>query len=76
MSRYLDTVSFTTCSYKPKNYYEHILFSIGSIDFSHFKTNNNIAYNFSKTIIKMIIYVEDWGLSTFRENEFIIPESK
>lgn len=76
MTRYLDTASFTSCSYKPRIYYEQILISTGSVDFSHFKTGNNTAYNFSKAIIKRVIAAEDWGLSTLREKEFTVPESK
>ncbi|KAG5590208.1 hypothetical protein H5410_040722 [Solanum commersonii] len=58
-------------SYKTQSYYETILISTGSVEFQRFlgyNTNENV-YNFSKMIIKQIIYVEDWGMSTMKERQ-------
>ena len=76
MTRYFDTATYTTYSYKSRTYYENILISTGSVDFSHFKTGHNMTYNFSKAIIKRIISAEDWGLSTLREKELTMSDSK
>ncbi|KAG5605776.1 hypothetical protein H5410_027268 [Solanum commersonii] len=58
-------------SYKIRSYYETILISTGSVDFQQFSgynTSENV-YNFSKMIIKQIIFVEDWGISTMKERQ-------
>jgi len=58
-------------SYKTRSYYETILMSTGSVEFQHFSgynTSENV-YNFSKMIIKQIISVEDWGISTMKERQ-------
>ena len=77
MSRYLDTASYAGFSYKNRNYYENILKVTESVEFSHFTSGGNTnIYNFSKAIIKKIILAEEWGLSTLKEREFIMPPSK
>jgi len=56
-------------SYKTRSYYETILISTGSVDFQHFSgynTSENVC-NFSKIIIKQIISIEDWGISSMKE---------
>ena len=75
MTRYLNTATYAGFSYKNRSYYENILTSTGSAEFSHFTSGSN-TYNFSKAIIKKIILPEEWGLSTLTEREFIIPPSK
>ncbi|XP_052620666.1 uncharacterized protein LOC128126717 [Lactuca sativa] len=76
-SRYLDTASYATCSYKSRNYYENILSSTGTCEISHFSSSaDKKVYNFSKVIFKRIISAEEWGLSTLREREFLHPEQK
>ncbi|KAG5570673.1 hypothetical protein H5410_060439 [Solanum commersonii] len=43
----------------------------GSVEFQHFSgynTNENV-YNFSKIIIKHIISIEDWGISSMKERQ-------
>ncbi|KAL4581676.1 hypothetical protein LXL04_006203 [Taraxacum kok-saghyz] len=77
MSRYLDTASYAGFSYKNRNYYENILKVTESVEFSHFTSGGNTnIYNFSKAIIKKIILAEEWGLSTLKEREFMMPPSK
>ncbi|KAG5632136.1 hypothetical protein H5410_003853 [Solanum commersonii] len=43
----------------------------GSAEFQHFSGYNTSenAYNFSKMIIKQIIFVEDWGMSTMKDRQ-------
>ncbi|WMV29265.1 hypothetical protein MTR67_022650 [Solanum verrucosum] len=69
--RYLvNELYFPGESYKTQSYYETILMSTCSIDFQHFSgynTSENV-YNFSN-IIKQIISVEDWGISTTKERQ-------
>ncbi|KAG5580642.1 hypothetical protein H5410_051269 [Solanum commersonii] len=58
-------------SYKTRSYYETILISIGSAEFQHFSrynTRKNV-YNFSKIIIKQVITIEDWGISSMKERQ-------
>ncbi|KAG5590103.1 hypothetical protein H5410_040617 [Solanum commersonii] len=58
-------------SYKTCSYYETISISTGSVDFQHFSgynTSENV-YNFSKMIIKQIISIEDWGISSMKERQ-------
>lgn len=77
MTRYLDTATYAGYSYKQRLYYENILKITGSVEFSHFTSGGNTSvYNFSKAIIKKIISPEEWGLSTLKEKEFILPPSK
>ena len=68
--RYLiNSLYFSGESYKTRSYYEIILISTGSVEFQHFSgynTSENV-YNLSKMIIKQIISVEDWGISTMKE---------
>ncbi|KAG5589979.1 hypothetical protein H5410_040493 [Solanum commersonii] len=60
--RYLiNGLYFPSESYKTRSYYETILISTSSVEFQHFSgynTSENV-YNFSKTIIKQIISIED-----------------
>ncbi|KAG5596350.1 hypothetical protein H5410_037582 [Solanum commersonii] len=58
-------------SYKTRKYYETLLISTG-VEFQHFSgynTSENV-YNFSKMIIKYIIHIEDWGISSMTERQF------
>ncbi|WMV19902.1 hypothetical protein MTR67_013287 [Solanum verrucosum] len=55
-------------SYKTRKYYETLPIST-SIEFQHFSgynTSENV-YNFSKMIIKRVIHIEDWGISSMTE---------
>ncbi|KAL4573563.1 hypothetical protein LXL04_020373 [Taraxacum kok-saghyz] len=73
MSRYLDTSSYAGFSFKNRNYYDNILKVTESVEFSHFTSGGNTnVYNFSKAI-KL---AEEWGLSTLKEREFMMPPSK
>ncbi|KAG5570681.1 hypothetical protein H5410_060447, partial [Solanum commersonii] len=57
-------------SYKTRSYYEIILIST-YVEFQHFSgynTSENV-YNFSKMIIKQIIPIENWGISSMTESE-------
>ncbi|KAG5610522.1 hypothetical protein H5410_021803 [Solanum commersonii] len=60
-------------SYKPRSYYEEILISLESAEFQHFSSMSHNphdkSYNFSKIIIKQIISVEDGGMSTMKERQ-------
>ena len=80
MQRYLNTASNPAGSYKQRRYYEYLLMSSQSCEFSHFNANvgnsTAIVYNFSKVIIKQIISVEEWGISPFHEKEFYNAEIK
>lgn len=77
MNRYLDTASYTACSYKNRMYYENVLKSTGSCEILHYSpANNTNVYNFSKIIIKKIISPEEWGLSTLKEKEFFHQQQK
>ncbi|WMV42590.1 hypothetical protein MTR67_035975 [Solanum verrucosum] len=55
-------------SYKTRKYYETLLISIG-VEFQHFSGYNTSenGYNFSKMIIKHVIHIEDWGISSMTE---------
>ncbi|KAI5676762.1 hypothetical protein M9H77_07712 [Catharanthus roseus] len=77
INRYLDTASYAATSYKQRPYYESIL-KVNSCDIIHFYPNTKVTniYNFSKIIIKRIIFVEEWGLSPLKEKEFILSDSK
>ncbi|KAG5590799.1 hypothetical protein H5410_041313 [Solanum commersonii] len=58
-------------SYKTRKYYETLLISTG-VEFKHFlvyNTSENV-YNFSKMIIKHVIHIEDWGISSMTERQF------
>ncbi|KAK4731375.1 hypothetical protein R3W88_024363 [Solanum pinnatisectum] len=66
-------------SYKTRSYYEEILMSTGSVEFQHFSTGNNPnekSYNFSKFIIKQIISAEDWGMSTMKERQISLGNTR
>ncbi|KAG5599897.1 hypothetical protein H5410_031267, partial [Solanum commersonii] len=60
-------------SYKTRSYYEEILISLGSVEFQHFScmghNPHKKSYNFSKIIIKQIISIEDWGISSMKERQ-------
>ncbi|KAG5571195.1 hypothetical protein H5410_060961 [Solanum commersonii] len=67
----LNELYFLGESYKTRSYYETLLINIG-VDFQHFSdynTSENV-YNFSKMIIKQIIPIEDWGISSMTERQF------
>ncbi|KAG5605282.1 hypothetical protein H5410_026774 [Solanum commersonii] len=77
MSRYLDTLSYTTTIYKYIMHYEMILSATGSCAFQHFyPANTKKVYNFSKIIIKKILAPEEWGMSPLKEMNYIHPEQK
>ncbi|KAG5598476.1 hypothetical protein H5410_029846 [Solanum commersonii] len=60
-------------SYKTQKYYETLLISTG-VKFQHFSgynTSENV-YNFSKMIVKHVIHVEDWGISSMTERQFTL----
>ncbi|KAG5629323.1 hypothetical protein H5410_001040 [Solanum commersonii] len=60
-------------SYKTRLYYETILTNTGSVEFQHFSSYNTSenVYNFSKMIIKQIISIEDWGISSMKESKVL-----
>ncbi|KAG5588630.1 hypothetical protein H5410_049064 [Solanum commersonii] len=62
---------FSGESYKTRSYYETILMSISSVEFQHFSGYNTVenVYNFSKMIIKQVISMEDWGISSVKERQ-------
>ncbi|WMV13409.1 hypothetical protein MTR67_006794 [Solanum verrucosum] len=72
LHRYLiNGLYFLGKSYKTHSYYETILRSTGSAEFHYFSgynTSENV-YNFSKIIIKQIISIEDWGISSMKERQ-------
>lgn len=60
-------------SYKMRSYYEAIIVHTGSAGFQHFTSENEKeVYNFSKFIIKQIIYAEEWGISTMHEKQVYV----
>ncbi|KAG5605414.1 hypothetical protein H5410_026906 [Solanum commersonii] len=66
MSRYLDTVSYTTSAYKYRMHYEIILSATGSCELQHFYLANT----------KKVLAPEEWGLSPLKEMDYIHPEHK
>ncbi|KAG5632443.1 hypothetical protein H5410_004160 [Solanum commersonii] len=60
-------------SYKTQSYYKEILISSRSAEFQHLSgmghNPQEKSYNFSKIIIKQIIYVEDWDMSAMKERQ-------
>ncbi|KAG5629997.1 hypothetical protein H5410_001714 [Solanum commersonii] len=67
----LNELYFPGESYKTHLYYEIILTNTSSVEFQHFSrynTNENV-YNFSKMIIKQIISIKDWGISSMEERQ-------
>ncbi|KAG5599351.1 hypothetical protein H5410_030721 [Solanum commersonii] len=67
----LNGLYFRGESYKTRKYYETLLIST-SVEFQHFlgyNTSENV-YNFSKMIIKQIIHIEDWGISSITGRQF------
>ncbi|KAG5570741.1 hypothetical protein H5410_060507 [Solanum commersonii] len=77
MSRYLDTVCYTTTVYKYRMHYEMILSATGSGEFQHFYlANTRKVYNFSKIIIKKKLTPEEWEMSLLKEMDCIHPEQK
>ncbi|KAG5599611.1 hypothetical protein H5410_030981 [Solanum commersonii] len=73
--RYLiNGLYFPNESYKTRSYYETILINTSSVEFQHFlgyNTSKNV-YNFTKMIIKQIISIEDWSISTMTERQIIL----
>ncbi|KAG5570685.1 hypothetical protein H5410_060451 [Solanum commersonii] len=67
----LNDVYFPGESYKTHSYYETILTNMGSVEFQHFSSYNTseTIYYFSKMIIKQIISIEDWGISSMKERQ-------
>ncbi|KAG5615836.1 hypothetical protein H5410_015660 [Solanum commersonii] len=61
----LNGLYFPGESYKTRKYYETLLISTG-VEFQHFSGYNigENVYNFSKMIVKQIIHIEDWGISS------------
>ncbi|KAG5615244.1 hypothetical protein H5410_015068 [Solanum commersonii] len=77
MSRYLNSVSYTTHAYKYRMHYETILSATRSSEFQHFyPPNTRKVYNFSNIIIKRVLTLEEWGMSPLKENDYIHPEQK
>ncbi|KAG5579929.1 hypothetical protein H5410_050556 [Solanum commersonii] len=77
MTRYLDSVCYTTTAYIYRMHYEIILSLTGSAEFQHFyPTTTRKVYNFSKIIIKKIITPEEWGMSPSKERDDIHPKQK
>uniref|UniRef100_M1C2X5 Zinc knuckle family protein n=1 Tax=Solanum tuberosum TaxID=4113 RepID=M1C2X5_SOLTU len=66
----LNGLFFPGESYKTRKYYETLLISSG-VEFQHFAGYNTAenVYNFSKMIIKQIIHIEDWGISSMTERQ-------
>ncbi|KAG5594618.1 hypothetical protein H5410_035850 [Solanum commersonii] len=76
MARYFDTICYTTTVYKYRMHYKIILSSSGC-EFRHFyPANTKKVYNFSKMIRKKILALEEWGMSTLKELDYIHPEQK
>ncbi|KAG5572450.1 hypothetical protein H5410_062216 [Solanum commersonii] len=47
------------------------------VEFQHFyPTNTKKFYNFSKLIVKKILALEEWGISTLKVLDYIYPEQK
>ncbi|KAG5594632.1 hypothetical protein H5410_035864 [Solanum commersonii] len=67
----LNGLYFPGESYKTRSYYETILITTGSVEFEHFSGYNTSekVYNFSKMIIKQIISIEEWGISSMKERQ-------
>ncbi|KAG5585165.1 hypothetical protein H5410_045599 [Solanum commersonii] len=64
-------------SYKTRKYYETLLIST-CVEFQHFlgyNTGENV-YNFSKMIVKQIIHIEDWGISSMTERQISLKNVK
>ncbi|KAG5577035.1 hypothetical protein H5410_057169 [Solanum commersonii] len=66
----LNGLYFPGESYKTRKYYETLLISTG-VEFQHFSGYNTCenVYNFSKMIVKQIIHIEDWGISSMTERQ-------
>ncbi|KAG5599622.1 hypothetical protein H5410_030992 [Solanum commersonii] len=72
----LNGLYFTDESYKTRSYYENLLIST-SVEFQRFLgyiTSENV-YNFSKMIIKQIISIEHWGISSMTERQFSLNKA-
>ncbi|KAG5579890.1 hypothetical protein H5410_050517 [Solanum commersonii] len=71
----LNGLYFLGESYKTRSYYENLLICTG-VEFQHFSGYNTSknAYNFSKMIIKQIISIEDWGISSMTERQFSLDK--
>ncbi|KAG5590297.1 hypothetical protein H5410_040811 [Solanum commersonii] len=73
----LNGLYFPGESYKTRKYYETLLISTG-VEFQHFlryNTGENV-YNFSKMIVKQIIHIEDWGISSMTERQISLNNVK
>ncbi|WMV07394.1 hypothetical protein MTR67_000779 [Solanum verrucosum] len=73
----LNGLYFPGESYKTRKYYETLLISTG-VEFQHFSgynTGENV-YNFSKMIVKQIIHIEDWGISSMTERQISLNNVK
>ncbi|KAG5616236.1 hypothetical protein H5410_016060 [Solanum commersonii] len=73
----LNGLYFPGESYKTRKYYETLLISTG-VEFQHFSGYNTIenCYNFSKMIVKKIIHIEDWGISSMTERQINLNNVK
>ncbi|KAG5577034.1 hypothetical protein H5410_057168 [Solanum commersonii] len=73
----LNGLYFLGESYKIRKYYETLLISTG-VEFQHFSgynTGENV-YNFSKMIVKQIIHIEDWGISSMTKRRISLNNVK
>ncbi|KAG5616237.1 hypothetical protein H5410_016061 [Solanum commersonii] len=73
----LNGLYFPGESFKTRKYYETLLISTG-VEFQHFSrynTSENV-YNFSKMIVKQIIHIEDWGISSMTERQINLNNVK
>ncbi|KAG5572751.1 hypothetical protein H5410_062517 [Solanum commersonii] len=73
----LNGLYFPGEAYKTRKYYETLLISTG-VEFQHFagyNTGENV-YNFSKLIVKQIIHIEDWGISSMTERQISLNNVK
>ncbi|KAG5598933.1 hypothetical protein H5410_030303 [Solanum commersonii] len=73
----LNGLYFPGESYKTRKYYETLLISTG-VEFQHFSgynTGENV-YNFSKMIVKQIIHIEDWGISSMTKRQISLNNVK
>ncbi|KAG5590299.1 hypothetical protein H5410_040813, partial [Solanum commersonii] len=73
----LNGLYFPGESYKTRKYYETLLISTG-VEFQHFSGYNigENVYNFSKMIVKQIIHIEDWDISSMTERQISLNNVK
>ncbi|KAL3812980.1 hypothetical protein ACJIZ3_014248 [Penstemon smallii] len=74
MNRYIDNTQFAATSYKQRSFYENLLKATDSCEITHFTSNDQKSYTFSKIIVKKIFSYQEWGLSTFKEKDYIFSE--